>query len=118
MAISGQPPIRLRDLRHGAATLAPAAHPDLKVVQAMLGHVRHRADRPTAPRIMLIQNHVRSPDRRGRQVIRRQQDLNQGSEDLDSRWTATGDWDHEQVTCPQGQTPAPPGHPAGRKTTR
>ncbi|MED7930523.1 hypothetical protein SMD20_40305 [Nonomuraea sp. LP-02] len=38
MAISGQPPIGLRDLRHGAATLAPAAHPDLKVVQAMLGH--------------------------------------------------------------------------------
>jgi hypothetical protein len=35
---SGQPPIRLHDLRHGAATLALAAHTDLKVVQAMLGH--------------------------------------------------------------------------------
>ncbi|MEO3873987.1 site-specific integrase [Nonomuraea sp. B12E4] len=35
---SGQPPIRLHDLRHGAATLALAARIDLKVVQAMLGH--------------------------------------------------------------------------------
>ncbi|MFI7129531.1 site-specific integrase [Nonomuraea sp. NPDC050153] len=38
VAASGQPPIRLHDLRHGAATLALAAHTDLKVVQAMLGH--------------------------------------------------------------------------------
>ncbi|MET9246209.1 tyrosine-type recombinase/integrase [Nonomuraea sp. NPDC003709] len=38
VAASGQPPIRLHDLRHGAATLAPAARTDLKVVQAMLGH--------------------------------------------------------------------------------
>ncbi|MFI6741754.1 tyrosine-type recombinase/integrase [Nonomuraea sp. NPDC050451] len=30
--------MRLHDLRHGAATLALAAHTDLKVVQAMLGH--------------------------------------------------------------------------------
>ncbi|MFI7128862.1 tyrosine-type recombinase/integrase [Nonomuraea sp. NPDC050153] len=35
---SGQPPIRLHDLRHGAATLALTAHTDLEVVQAMLGH--------------------------------------------------------------------------------
>jgi integrase len=32
------PPIRLHDLRHGAATLALAAGVDLKVVQDMLGH--------------------------------------------------------------------------------
>jgi integrase len=38
VAASGQPPIRLHDLRHGAATLALAAHTDLKAVQAMLGH--------------------------------------------------------------------------------
>ncbi|MGA4991542.1 hypothetical protein [Nonomuraea bangladeshensis] len=38
MAISGQPPVRLHDLRHGAATLALAAHTDLKVVHAMLDH--------------------------------------------------------------------------------
>jgi len=32
------PPIRLHDLRHGAATLALAAGTDQKVIQAMLGH--------------------------------------------------------------------------------
>ncbi len=32
------PPIRLHDLRHGAATLALAAGADLKAIQAMLGH--------------------------------------------------------------------------------
>ena len=32
------PPIRLHDLRHGAASLALAAGADLKVVQGMLGH--------------------------------------------------------------------------------
>ncbi len=35
---AGLPPIRLHDLRHGAASLALAAGADLKVVQAMLGH--------------------------------------------------------------------------------
>jgi integrase len=32
------PPIRLHDLRHGAATLALASHIDLKVIQQMPGH--------------------------------------------------------------------------------
>jgi hypothetical protein len=32
------PPIRLHDLRHGAATLGLASHTDLKVIQQMLGH--------------------------------------------------------------------------------
>jgi integrase len=32
------PPVRLHDLRHGAATLALASGADLKVVQEMLGH--------------------------------------------------------------------------------
>ncbi|HEY2640759.1 MAG TPA: tyrosine-type recombinase/integrase [Streptosporangiaceae bacterium] len=32
------PPVRLHDLRHGAATLALATGADLKVIQAMLGH--------------------------------------------------------------------------------
>lgn len=36
-AEAGLPPIRLHDLRHGAATLALAAGPDMKVVQE-LGH--------------------------------------------------------------------------------
>jgi len=35
---SGLPPIRLHDLRHGAASLALAAEAELKVVQDMLGH--------------------------------------------------------------------------------
>ena len=32
------PPVRLHDLRHGAATLALAAGTDMKIVQEMLGH--------------------------------------------------------------------------------
>jgi integrase len=35
---SGLPPVRLRDLRHGAATLAHAAGADLTSVQEQLGH--------------------------------------------------------------------------------
>jgi integrase len=35
---AGLPPIRLHDLRHGAATLALAAGVDMKIVQAMLRH--------------------------------------------------------------------------------
>ena len=36
-ADAGLPPVRLHDLRHGAATLAPAAGADLRTVQDMLG---------------------------------------------------------------------------------
>jgi integrase len=35
---AGLPPIRLHDLRHGAATLHLAAGANLKIVQEMLGH--------------------------------------------------------------------------------
>ncbi len=38
MRRSGLPPIRLHDLRHGAATIALAAGAEMKVVQEMLGH--------------------------------------------------------------------------------
>jgi integrase len=34
----GLPPVRLHDLRHGAATLAGAAGVDIKVVQHDMGH--------------------------------------------------------------------------------
>lgn len=36
--LAGLPPVRLHDLRHGAATLAHAAGADLKDIQEMLGH--------------------------------------------------------------------------------
>jgi integrase len=38
IADASLPPVRLHDLRHGAATLALAAGVDLKVIQATLGH--------------------------------------------------------------------------------
>jgi integrase len=38
IAECGLPPVRLHDLRHGAASLALAAGVELKVVQEMLGH--------------------------------------------------------------------------------
>ena len=38
IAEAGLPPIRLHDLRHGAATPALSAGVDLRVVQDMLGH--------------------------------------------------------------------------------
>jgi hypothetical protein len=37
-----RPPIRLHDLRHGAATLALAAGKDIKAVSAMLRHSSHK----------------------------------------------------------------------------
>jgi integrase len=68
IAEHGLPPIRLHDLRHGAATLALAAGVELKVVQDMLGHssivltadtytsvlpeVAHRAAEKTAAHVM------------------------------------------------------------------
>jgi integrase len=38
VAVSGLPPVRLHDLRHGAGSLALQAGVDLKVVQDQLGH--------------------------------------------------------------------------------
>jgi len=35
---SGLPPVRLHDLRHGAASLAHSAGADLKTIQEQLGH--------------------------------------------------------------------------------
>ncbi|MEV6040539.1 tyrosine-type recombinase/integrase [Nonomuraea sp. NPDC052116] len=36
--LAGLPPVRLHDLRHGAASLLPAAGVEMKVVQETLGH--------------------------------------------------------------------------------
>ena len=36
--VSGLPPVRLHDLRHGAASLAHSAGADLKTIQEQLGH--------------------------------------------------------------------------------
>ena len=68
------PPIRLHDLRHGAATLALASHTDLKVIQQMLGHssivttadtytsvlpeTAHRAAQATADMVMKAAGNV------------------------------------------------------------
>ncbi|TMR98864.1 tyrosine-type recombinase/integrase [Nonomuraea basaltis] len=38
VAASGLPPVRLHDLRHGAASTALAARVDLRTVQGQLGH--------------------------------------------------------------------------------
>ncbi|MEV3924595.1 tyrosine-type recombinase/integrase [Actinomadura coerulea] len=62
------PPIRLHDLRHGAATLALAAGVQLKVVQGMLGHRadrRHLHLRPTRGRAHRRGENRRLPAPRG-----------------------------------------------------
>ncbi|TDB85782.1 site-specific integrase [Actinomadura sp. KC216] len=82
------PPIRLHDLRHGAATLALAAGVQLKVVQEMLGHssivltadtytsvlpgVAHRAAEQTAAHLLRAAGMVPGTTRRrGRALARR-----------------------------------------------
>jgi len=50
VAASGLPPIRLHDLRHGAATLMLAAGVDVKVVSDTLGHSDTRITRGTSTR--------------------------------------------------------------------
>ncbi len=82
------PPIRLHDLRHGAATLALAAGVQLKVVQEMLGHssivltadtytsvlpeVAHRAAEQTARHLLRAAGIVPGTTRRrGRALARR-----------------------------------------------
>jgi integrase len=44
---AGLPPIRLHDLRHGAASLMLAAGIDIKIVQHTLGHVTSAYTRDT-----------------------------------------------------------------------
>ncbi|MGW5721879.1 tyrosine-type recombinase/integrase [Amycolatopsis sp. NPDC003865] len=76
------PPVRLHDLRHGAASLALAAGNDLKFVQALLGHASivltadtsvldkhaHRGVRATAELILTTERRLA---RRLRKPVRR-----------------------------------------------
>jgi integrase len=78
------PPIRLHDLRHGAATLALASRTDLKVIQQMLGHssivttadtytsvlpeTAHRAAQATADMVMKAARNVPGAKRGGTTV--------------------------------------------------
>ncbi|MEV4670839.1 tyrosine-type recombinase/integrase [Actinomadura sp. NPDC049382] len=84
IAEHGLPPIRLHDLRHGAATLALAAGVELKVVQDMLGHssivltadtytsvlpeVAHRAAEKTAAHVMKARGVVPGTNRTRRRT--------------------------------------------------
>jgi integrase len=51
---SGLPPVRLHDLRHGAATLAHAAGADLKTVQEQLGHTSIVLTADTCTSVLMI----------------------------------------------------------------
>ncbi len=65
---SGLPPVRLHDLRHGAATLAHAAGADLKTVQEQLGHtsIVLTADTYTS---VLMQMHFKIAEATARLVL-------------------------------------------------
>lgn len=65
---SGLPPVRLHDLRHGAATLAHAAGADLKAVQEQLGHtsIVLTADTYTS---VLMQMHFKIAEATARLVL-------------------------------------------------
>jgi integrase len=67
--LSGQPPVRLHDLRHGAATLAHAAGADLKTVQEQLGHtsIVLTADTYTS---VLLELHFKAAEATARLVLR------------------------------------------------
>ncbi|MEU0099202.1 tyrosine-type recombinase/integrase [Streptomyces sp. NPDC006267] len=52
VAASGLPPIRLHDLRHGAATLMLAADIDIKIMSDTLGHSDTRITRDTYPSVL------------------------------------------------------------------
>lgn len=63
---SGLPPVRLHDLRHGAASLAHCAGVDLKTVQAQQHHAhgRHLHQRPDRPARLRRRSHREAGARR------------------------------------------------------
>jgi integrase len=84
VTLSGLPPVRLHDLRHGAASLALAAGADLKTVQALLGHAsivltadtytsvlpELLADSAEATARLVLAHAARKPNRRPRTAAR------------------------------------------------
>jgi integrase len=66
--LSGLPPVRLHDLRHGAATLAHAAGADLKTVQELIGHasIVLTADTYTS---VLLELHYKTAEATARLVL-------------------------------------------------
>jgi integrase len=66
---SGLPPVRLHDLRHGAATLAHEAGADLKTVQEQLGHtsIVLTADTYTS---VLLDLHFRAAEATARLILK------------------------------------------------
>ena len=84
VTLSGLPPVRLHDLRHGAASLALAAGADLKTVQALLGHAsivptadtytsvlpELLADAAEATARLVLVHAARNPGRRPRTAVR------------------------------------------------
>ncbi len=83
VTLSGLPPIRLHDLRHGAASLALAAGADLKTAQALLGHAsivltadtytsvlpELLADSAEATARLVLAHAARKPGRRPRNTV-------------------------------------------------
>jgi site-specific recombinase XerD len=55
---AGLPPIRLHDLRHGAATHALSAGVDVKVVSEMLGHSNTQITRDTYTSVVRETQHA------------------------------------------------------------
>jgi integrase len=63
---SGLPPVRLHELRHGAASLAHSAGADLKIVQEQLGHTSIVLTADTYTSVLTDKHHNRRSHRPAR----------------------------------------------------
>jgi hypothetical protein len=84
VTVSGLPPVRLHDLRHGAASLALATGADLETVQTLLGHAsivltadtytsvlpELLADSAEATARLVLAHAARTPGRRPHNAVR------------------------------------------------